>query len=314
MLKKIILKFSRSLIKVFLPLISKILIFLKINRRVINFLEEQSYFSNKNNNFSNVIQNLLINEKIVALDVGAQGGFNSDNYFHRRYEKFFRQILIEPIKKEAEKIKSRDVINKALWSKKERRKLYIFGKRPGSTSMYQPDESRFDIHDIKKSEFNDYKVTNVEEIDCDTLENLLFEKDVSMLDYLKIDTQGAELEILKGLGKFSPLLIKVEAHIHSMYKNAPGWHELINYLYKLNYLVIDWKGIGKHNTRIPAEMDIIFIPNFNNDKGKSLIMKNQKKFLSLLLIFGQINLLKIIIKRLKIEFKEVEKFQDFYFY
>ena len=180
--------------------------------------------------------------------------------------------------------------------------------------MYQPDESRFDIHDIKKSEFNDYKVTNVEEIDCDTLENLLFEKDVSMLDYLKIDTQGAELEILKGLGKFSPLLIKVEAHIHSMYKDAPGWHELINYLYKLNYLVIDWKGIGKHNTRIPAEMDIIFIPNFNNDKGKSLIMKNQKKFLSLLLIFGQINLLKIIIKRLKIEFKEVEKFQDFYFY
>ena len=82
MLKKIILKFSRSLIKVFLPLISKILIFLKINRRVINFLEEQSYFSNKNNNFSNIIQNLLINEKIVALDVGAQGGFNSDKAYN----------------------------------------------------------------------------------------------------------------------------------------------------------------------------------------------------------------------------------------
>ena len=98
-----------------------------------------------------------------------------------------------------------------------------------------------------------------------------------------------------------------------MYKDTPGWNELINYLHELNYVVIDWKGIGKHNTRVPAEMDMIFIPNFNNEKGKNLIIKSQKKFLSLLLIFGQINLLKTLIKKLNIEFNQLEKFQDFYF-
>ena len=39
-------------------------------------------------------------------------------------------------------------------------------------------------------------------MDCDTIENLLSSLKVKELDYLKIDTQGAELEILKGLGNF----------------------------------------------------------------------------------------------------------------
>ena len=59
-------------------------------------------------------------------------------------------------------------------------------------------------------------------------------------------------------------------------------------------VVIDWKGIGSHATRIPAEMDMIFIPNFNSDIGKKLILENENKFVSLMLMFGQISLLKII--------------------
>ena len=47
---------------------------------MINFLEEKSYFSNNSQNFSNKIIDILKNKKIVALDVGAQGGFNSDNF------------------------------------------------------------------------------------------------------------------------------------------------------------------------------------------------------------------------------------------
>ena len=59
------------------------------------------------------------------------------------------------------------------------------------------------------------------------------------LDYLKIDTQGAELEILKGMGEYRPLLIKTEVHFFSMYKNVPNWHRLINYLGELNYVLTD---------------------------------------------------------------------------
>ena len=313
-MKKNFLKLFKSLVKIILPILSKILNNLKINRRVINFLSDKSYNSNNVYNFNEIIIDLIKNEKIISLDVGAQGGFNSDNFFPRKYNFFFDSILVEPIKTEADKFKEKKfIINKGLWSKRERKKLYILDNRLGSTSMYVPNEEAFDLHDIKNNEFQNYKVTREIEIECDTIANQLSELNVKTLDYLKIDTQGAELEILKGIGKFRPLLIRVEAHFFSMYKNVPGWHQLVNYLYDLNYVLIDWRGIGRHKTRIPAEADMIFIPNFNVEAGKKLINNNKEKFISLMLIFGQLKILQVILRRLQISNYKIEKLEDRYF-
>ena len=313
-MKKKILKLFRSLSKFVLPILFKILINFKLNRRFINFLNEKSYRGNDVYNFNELIKNLLKNEKIVALDVGAQEGFNSDNFFPDKYNHFFKKILVEPIKAEAEKLKEEEfVINKGLWSKKENKKLYILENRLGSSSMYMPNEKALDIHDIKRKDIKNYKVTQTVEIECDTLSSQLSKLNIDLLDYLKIDTQGAELEILRGIGSFRPLLIKIEVHFFSMYKNVPSWHELISYLYNLGYVLIDMKGIGKHNTRIPAETDMIFIPNFNYENGKELIKNNKEKFISLMLIFGQLKILQIILKRLQIDNDEVEVLEDYYF-
>ena len=307
-------KFIRSLIKLLLPIIYKILISLKLNRRVINFLSEKGYKSNEKYNFKEHIENLLKKNKITALDVGAQGGFNSDNFFPNQYNQYFQSILVEPIKDEANKFKEQKfVINKGLWSNKEKKNLYVLDNRLGSSSMYMPNEEAFDLHRIKKKDFQNYKVTRTIQIDCDTISNQLSELDIKMLDYLKIDTQGAELEILKGIGSFRPLFLKIEAHFFSIYKNTPSWHELVNFLYEMNYVLIDWKGIGDHSTRIPAEVDMIFIPNFNNDSGKELIKANIEKFTSLMLIFGQLKVLQVILKRFKISDNKIEQLEDYYF-
>ena len=314
MFKNKILKLSRSLLKLILPFIFKILIKLRLNRRVINFLNDKSYNSNNFYNFSNTIKNILNDQRIVSLDVGAQGGFNSDKFFPNKYNIFFENILIEPIKSEAEKLSNeKRIINKGLWSKQDKKKLYILGNRLGSSSMYEPDKKKFDLHNVKEENYKNYDVTKTTEIECDSINNLLSELNIKNLDYLKVDTQGAELEILNGIGNYRPLLIKIETHIFSMYKDVPSWHKLLNHLYELNYVVIDWKGIGEHNTRVPAEMDMILIPNFNNNEGKNLIINSKEKFISLLLIFGQLNLLKLILKRFNIDNKELEKFQDLYF-
>lgn len=313
-MKSKIFKFSISIVKILLPAIFKILIKLKLNRRVINFLHEKSYNSNNTYNFTSLLEKFLDKNKIVALDVGAQGGFNSDTFFPKKYDHFFEEILIEPIYSEAEKIKNKKfVINKGLWSEKIKKKLYILDNRLGSSSMYEPNINSFDLHNIQEKKYDDYKVTRSIEIECDTLANQLTGLNINNLDYLKIDTQGAEFEILKGLGHFRPLLIKIETHFFSMYKNVPSWHKLINLLYELNYVLIDWKDIGDHNTRIPAEADMIFIPNFNNEVGEDLIKQNKNKFISLMLIFGQLKLLQIIIKRFGIKNDELEKIEDKYF-
>jgi FkbM family methyltransferase len=315
-MKKIIEKFGKSFSKLLFPFLFKLFSFFKINRRAINYFSERSFFSNINQDFTNLIKNLLNEKKIIALDVGAQGGFNSDHFLPNRYNSFFDPILVEPIVEEANKLRinNKYVITNALWSSKEKKKINILGNRLGSSSMYEPDPSFFDIHNIKKKDYKNFDVTKKIEVQCETLSDSLKNIDIQKLDYLKIDTQGAELEILKGIGSYKPLIIKIETHLHSMYKNVPNWNELLDYLYKLDYIIIDWKSIGSHATRVPAEMDMIFIPNFNKEIGKKLIYDNEEKFISLMLIFGQINLLKIISQ--KNDFKSsshIKDLNDFYF-
>ena len=52
---------------------------------------------------------------------------------------------------------------------------------------------------------------------------------------------------------------------------------------------------------------MIFVPNFNNKSGKELIKANIEKFTSLMLIFGQLKILQVILKRFKISDNKIEK-------
>ena len=80
-------KFSEieSFSKFLFPTLFKLFSALKINRRAINYFSEKSFFLNANQDFRDLIYSLLKKEKITALDVGAQGGFNSDNYLPEKY-------------------------------------------------------------------------------------------------------------------------------------------------------------------------------------------------------------------------------------
>ena len=58
---------------------------------------------------------------------------------------------------------------------------------------------------------------------------------------------------------------------------------------------------------------MIFIPNFNINEGIELIKSEEKKFKSLMLIFGQIRLLQVILKRLSIDSNKIDQLEDNYF-
>ena len=117
-------KIFRSIIKLILPTLSNLFLLLKVNRRVINYLEDKSFSSNNNYNFKNEIKILLKDRKIFALDIGAQGGFNSDEFFHNKYKSFFEPIMVEPIPREADKLKKnyKYVISKGIWSSNIKKK------------------------------------------------------------------------------------------------------------------------------------------------------------------------------------------------
>ena len=317
MFKKFFCKLIISCSKLILPIFSKILILLKVNTRTINFLNSQRSLANNNYNFSKLIKDLLNEKKLLALDIGAQGGFNSDEFFSKKYNTFFEPIMIEPIKEEAEKLKKKFnyVIDKGIWSSSIKKKIFFLGNRPGSSSMYEPNKLVFSIHNIKEKDYGKFDITETFEIECETLSDTLKKINIENIDYLKIDTQGSEMEIVKGMENIKPLLLKIEIQIFSMYKNVTDWTELVNYLNKLNYMVCEWRNIGSHATRTPAEVDMIFIPKYTNSAGKDLIKNNEEKFVSLMLIFGQLKLLKIIAKELNFKsLSSIDKFEDKFFF
>ena len=217
-MKNKIYKFQRSLAKILLPILFKVLIKLKLNRRVINFLHEESYKSNSKYDFTYLLKDFWRIKRLWLWMLVLKADLTLI-IFSKKYNPFFEEILIEPIESEANKLKNKKyVINKGLWSSKTKKKLYILDNRLGSSSMYEPDKINFDLNNIKEKNYNDFKVTRSIEVECDTLSNQLTQININNLDYLKIDTQGAELEILKGLGHYRPQLIKIEAHFFSMYK------------------------------------------------------------------------------------------------
>jgi len=317
---KVIRFFYRLLSKIIyfcIPFISKILVFLKLHSRIINQFNKIRSEIHKNDNYNNLITKLLKDSKLAALDVGAQGGFFNGAIFPKKYNNFFKPIAVEPIQTEAQKLIDQNykVISKGLWSTNCKKKLYILGKRSGSSSLYKPNKKRFSLYNFKKKDFSLFDVSNEIDIECTTINESLKKLEVKNLDFLKIDTQGSELEILKGLGEYKPLVMKIEVQVIPMYENVPNWSELLNYLYKINYMTSEWNEIGLHSTRSPAEMDMIFIPNYMTESGSTIILSREKEFVSLMLIFGQIKLLQVISSELNLKVDyELKNLKDKFFH
>jgi FkbM family methyltransferase len=324
MIKKFLLKILRFLYRLlskiiyfFIPAISRIFMVLRMNSRIVNQLNKLRHNSHRIDDHTSIISKLLIDKKLIALDVGAQGGFLNNSIFHKRYDNFFSPIVAEPIKDEAEKLikQNYQVIPKGLWSGDIKKKLYILGKRLGSSSMYKPSKEYYDLYNFKKKDFLAFEITDEVNVDCVTISESLNKLNVIDLDFLKVDTQGAELEILKGLGEYRPLLMKIEIQVAPMYEGIPSWGELINHLYKINYMTCEWIEIGPHLTRSPVEMDMIFVPNYLTETGKKIILSREKEFISLLLIFGQIKLLQVISEKLNFSNNsEIQKIKDKFFH
>jgi hypothetical protein len=181
--------------------------------------------------------------------------------------------------------------------------------------MFEPNKKNLNLYGFKKKNYHLFDVTKKIKIKCETLKSSLQKLNIKFLDYLKIDTQGAEYEILKGIGNFFPLLVRLEVHTIPMYKNAPYWCKVINYMHQLGYIVCDWQKIGSHVTRSPVEMDIVFIPNYLTKFGKELIKNRVDNFISLMLVFGHVSLLRIISENLNFSLnKELKKLNDKYFF
>jgi len=198
-----------------------------------------------------------------------------------------------------------------LFSSECKKNLYISGKNPGGTSLYKPCREGFQLYYDSEQYFSLYETTEVLELQCDTIFNSLRSLNINNLDYLKIDTQGAEFEIIKGLGDYRPLLMTIEVQVVRLYQGMACWTELLQHLYQLNYMTCQWNEHDSRVTRSPIEMDMMFVPNYLTEKGKNIILSREPEFVALMLMFGQISLLRLISKKLGFHFdSKLQRLRD----
>jgi FkbM family methyltransferase len=242
----------------------------------------------------------ILKEKLVHLDVGARGGVLE---IVKKYAAFFEAILCEPEPVEADNIRRNGhrVIGMPLYKHPGKVKFYET-HRPSGSSIYRPQGPFMFFYYPDKEYFDSYAVKKTSLIECSTISDELKKLDMPELDFLKIDTQGAELDILEGLGDFRPLVMQVEVEYLPMYHDMANAYQICQYLFELGYIPF---ALTSHHARTlcPTWGDGFFMPNWTHPKGVELIRAREEKYIALMLMFGQVKILQFVAQEINLKNK-----------
>ena len=185
----------------------------------------------------NALNKFLADQKIGLIDIGARGGIEPE---WRKIQNNIKAFLFEPDERSRNELKSIGYVEKifpvALGSSEGIANINLC-KSPGTSSLLKPryeflkiffDVSRFDI-------------ISEEEIELSTLDKCLLDR-WEDCDFIKLDTQGTELDILKGGKELinKPLIgFEIEVEFVQMYKDQPLFGDVCSFLDKNQYQFYD---------------------------------------------------------------------------
>lgn len=239
-------------------------------------------------------------DPVCLVDVGAIGGLEKE---WEEIKPHIQAIGFEPDERGYQQLKSTPktlFFNEILWSEKKDLNFYIT-KQVERSSIYEPnfdfleqfpDSDRFSVE--KKVTISSEKVTTLDSLFGDDM----------IPDFIKLDTQGSELDILKGSEKVlrkSIVGIKVEVEFGEMYKKQPLFSDVDSYLRSQGFELIDLQRVfmkRKEYTRSLGRGQLVFgdalyfkkIPVFletlkeNEDAEENKI--KAIKFISISLLYG----------------------------
>lgn len=171
-----------------------------------------------------------MSKPMVVVDVGCRWGFAEP--FTRDIE-HFQLYGFDPDPQECTKLNTRYASPKilavpvALGAEAGQHTLYLT-KDPACSSLYQPDPyytSSYVAFDCEK----EIGTTQVEVV---RLDEWARDNQIDKIDFLKIDTQGSELDVLKGCGSLLAEMraVEVEVEFNPMYLQQPIFSEVDLYL------------------------------------------------------------------------------------
>ena len=195
-----------------------------------------------------IIQKTKIDCKFTLIDIGALPIENSKPRFYKIIEYFpSSEIIGFEIEKEvcdqmnSKAAKGTRYFPFALGENNEKRKLYIT-ENPMCTSLYKPNENLANLyHELQY--MNLKKETEIETI---TLDSFVDEHSIDVIDFIKIDVQGAELDILKGSKKLLNNVLKIECEVEfiPLYHDQPLFGDIAKFLSQYNFMFNKFLGLS----------------------------------------------------------------------
>lgn len=214
----------------------------------------------RNRNFDQIIielYKLLERQPSVIFDIGAHNGSSiirflnlfqsSEIYSFEPNIKMFEQL-------EAKFFDSNvHLFKKGVGEKPGNPQFNVHNTSTGSSSILQfRNDTKFSKR--RNLENNTEKV----KIETITLDMFAQENRITKIDILKIDTQGTELEVLKGsrnlLEQGAIDIVEVEIIIAEVYEKQHSWSEIISYLSELNYHLIALSNDGRFYNLGPFDL------------------------------------------------------------
>ena len=189
---------------------------------------------------TNLGQKMLKNP-MGFFDVGSLGGIHP---ITENFSKYLNVVCFEPNKKELEKIEKKNKKNnygkiiyseKALFRNKGSKLLHI-AKLDTNTSLLKASDEF-----IKRYQATNFETIDQEKIKTTTIDSIIDEelrKENVKAEFIKLDTQGTEYQILEGATsnlKSNTVAILCEVEFFPLYKNQKLFEDVIIYLRKFGF-------------------------------------------------------------------------------
>jgi FkbM family methyltransferase len=192
----------------------------------------------------------LLDEPIVIADVGCRWGF-ADTW--EQLGDRCRAIGFEPDEDECERLRKRyhdrpwvEIVAQGLGREAGTETIHIT-REPACSSLYKPLDDIVDRHPRLEPQ----RLADTQRIELVAFDDWCLRRGIERVDVIKLDTQGSELDVLRGAARSLETVIAVQTEVefNRMYEGQPLFDDVDRFLRDHGFVLWHLENLSYHRQR-----------------------------------------------------------------